>query len=223
MVSSLRFKKDIYERARNQMVERQVIARGVKDPAVIDAMRRVPRHLFVEEALRGQAYSDYPLPIGDKQTISQPYIVAFMTEALGLTGSERVLEIGTGSGYQASILSLLCENVYSVERISRIADRARKILDSFYCSNVLIRVGDGTLGWSEEAPYDAILVTAGAPDISTSLLPQLKVGGRLVIPVGSTDVQELIKITKHKERIVTEKLGGCRFVRLIGKKGWQEE
>ncbi|MBE9528025.1 MAG: protein-L-isoaspartate(D-aspartate) O-methyltransferase [Proteobacteria bacterium] len=223
MVSSLRFKKDIYERVRHQMVERQVVARGVKDRAVIEAMQKVPRHLFVEEALYGQAYSDYPLPIGEKQTISQPYIVGFMTEALGLNGTERVLEIGTGSGYQASVLSLCAEKVYSVERISRVADRARKILDSFYCSNVLIRVADGTLGWEDEAPFDAIIVTAGAPAVPDSLVDQLKTGGRLVIPVGDKDVQELIKITKREDRLVTERLGGCRFVRLIGKKGWEKE
>ncbi len=221
MVSTLRFKKDIYERARRQMVERQVIARGVKDPAVIEAMLRVPRHLFVEEALRGQAYGDYPLPIGEKQTISQPYIVALMTEALALTGSERVLEVGTGSGYQASILSLLSEKVYSVERISRVANNARKILDSFYCSNVLVRVADGTRGWLDEAPFDAIMVTAGAPKVPDSLVAQLCVGGRLVIPVGDEEVQELIKITKMKDRLQTERLGGCRFVKLIGANGWE--
>ncbi len=183
----------------------------------------MPRHLFVEEALASQAYSDYPLPIGEKQTISQPYIVGLMSEALDLKATDRVLEIGTGSGYQASVLSLIAEKVYSVERISRVADRARKILDSFYCSNVLIRVADGTLGWADEAPFDAILVTAGAPEVPDSLVAQLKVGGRLVIPVGDKDVQELIKITMHEDRLVTERLGGCRFVRLIGKKGWEKE
>ncbi len=215
--------KDIYARARKTMVETQLIPRGIKDRRVISAMLKVPRHLFVDEALRAQAYSDYPLPIGEGQTISQPFMVAFMTEALKLEGTEKVLEIGTGSGYQTAILAELAEMVYSVERIPSIADRARKTLDSLGYSNIAIRIGDGTLGWEEFAPFDAILVTAGAPDIPPPYMEQLAEGGRLVIPVGGEFVQELVRLTKKKERIVRENLGGCRFVKLIGRYGWQED
>ncbi len=215
--------RDIYARARKTMVETQLIPRGVRDERVLAAMLKVPRHLFVDEALRPQAYSDYPLPIGEGQTISQPFMVAFMTEALKLTGTERVLEIGTGSGYQTAILAELSERVYSVERIPSIADRARKVLDRLGYSNIVIKIGDGTLGWEEEAPFDAILVTAGAPDVPPPYIEQLAEGGRLVIPVGGEFVQELVRITKRKGRLVRENLGGCRFVKLIGKYGWQED
>ncbi len=215
--------RDIYARARKTMVETQLIPRGVRDERVLAAMLKVPRHLFVDEALRPQAYSDYPLPIGEGQTISQPFMVAFMTEALKLTGTERVLEIGTGSGYQTAILAELSERVYSVERIPSIADRARKVLDRLGYSNIVIKIGDGTLGWEEEAPFDAILVTAGAPDVPPPYIEQLAEGGRLVIPVGGEFVQELVRITKKKGRLVRENLGGCRFVKLIGKYGWQED
>jgi len=216
--------RDIYARARKTMVETQLIPRGVRDERVLAAMLKVPRHLFVDEALRPQAYSDYPLPIGEGQTISQPFMVAFMTEALKLTGTERVLEIGTGSGYQTAILAELSERVYSVERIPSIADRARKVLDRLGYSNIVIKIGDGTLGWEEEAPFDAILVTAGAPDVPPPYIEQLAEGGRLVIPVGGEFVQELVRITKKKKgRLVRENLGGCRFVKLIGKYGWQED
>lgn len=206
------------------MVETQIIPRGIKDKRVIEAMLAVPRHLFVpEEALWSQAYSDYPLPIGEKQTISQPYIVAFMTEAIELKGTEKVLEIGTGSGYQTAILSMLAERVYSVERISSLAARARKVLDSIGCSNVVINIRDGTLGWSDEAPFDAILVTAAAPDIPKYYVEQLNIGGRLVIPVGDEYSQTLVKITKTKEGIIKKDMGGCRFVKLVGRYGWKAE
>ena len=203
------------------MVETQLLPRGIKDAGVLDAMRTVPRHLFVvDESLRGQAYSDFPLPIGDGQTISQPYIVAFMTEALGLKGTEKVLEIGTGSGYQAAVLSMLATRVFSMERLSNIAQRTRKLMDSIGYTSVLIRVGDGTLGWPDEAPFDAIIVTAASPDVPPVYLDQLAEGGRLVIPVGGEYSQELLKITKKRGRTVEENLGGCRFVKLIGKHGW---
>ncbi|MBI5286360.1 MAG: protein-L-isoaspartate(D-aspartate) O-methyltransferase [Deltaproteobacteria bacterium] len=205
------------------MVETQLIPRGIKDKRVLDAMRTVPRHLFVEEALQDQAYNDYPLPIGERQTISQPYMVALMTEALELKGNEKVLEVGTGSGYQAAILSLLAEKIYSIERISSLAARARKVLDSLFCSNVVIKIGDGTLGWKEEAPFDGIIVTAATPSVPESLLEQLAVGGRMVIPVGGIFSQILMKIIKTKEGITRLDLGGCRFVKLVGRYGWKEE
>jgi len=206
------------------MVETQLIPRGIKDKRVINAMLTIPRHLFVpEEALWSQAYSDFPLPIGEKQTISQPYIVALMTEALELKGSERVLEIGTGSGYQTAILSVLAEKVYSIERISTLAARARKVLDSINCSNVVIKIGDGTLGWPEESPYDAILTTAAAPEIPKCYVDQLKIGGRLIIPVGDVYSQVLVKVIKTKDGIIKQDMGGCRFVKLIGRYGWKAE
>lgn len=223
MNRGLRFKKDIYVRARKNMVATQLKPRGIRDERVLEAMETVPRHLFVEEALRGQAYSDYPLPIGDRQTISQPYMVALMTEALGLKGTERVLEIGTGSGYQTAVLSLLAERVYSVERISTLAQRARRLLDELHCSNVQVHVSDGTMGLAEEAPFDAIIVTAAAPEIPGGYLAQLAEGGRLVIPVGTETVQELVRVTKKHDSFVKEPLGGCRFVKLVGKCGFQED
>jgi len=167
------------------MVDTQIRSRGIKDERVLKAMGSVPRHLFIEEALRDQAYNDNPLPIGDNQTISQPYIVALMTEALELRGREKVLEIGTGSGYQTAILAELADQVFSIERIAFLASKARRVLDQLKYFNVAIRVGDGTYGWREESPFDAILIAAGAPDIPKKLLEQLKIGGRLVIPVGS--------------------------------------
>lgn len=211
-----------YDKARQRMVETQIIARGIKDPRVIEAMRKVPRHRFIEEALYSQAYSDYPLPIGEKQTISQPYIVALMTEALGLKGAERVLEIGAGSGYQTAILAELAHKVYSIERINNLVIRARRTLDALGYRNVIIKFADGTLGWKEEAPFDAIIVTAGAPAIPPLLIDQLASSGRLVIPVGDRWSQSLIRIIKEGDKIREEDLGGVRFVSLIGECGWKE-
>lgn len=205
------------------MVETQIIPRGITDKRVLDAMQSVPRHLFVEKALWEQAYSDYPLPIGEKQTISQPYIVALMTEALELKGDEKALEIGTGSGYQTAVLSKLANKVYSIERISTLAERARKLLDELHCSNVVVRVYDGTEGWKDESPFDAILVTAASPDIPPPYIEQLKVGGRLVIPIGDVFSQVLTKIIKTKDGIIKSDLCGCRFVKLVGRYGWTEE
>jgi protein-L-isoaspartate(D-aspartate) O-methyltransferase len=212
-----------FPKARLKMVEEQIISRGIKDARLIAAMKKIPRHLFVEEALQNQAYSDHPLPIGEKQTISQPYMAALMTEATLLTGEEKVLEIGTGSGYQTAILAELSEKVFSIERIRPLAIRARKLLYELGYFNVEIKIFDGTFGWVEESPFDAIIVTAGSPDVPQTLLDQLAIGGRLVIPVGDAFVQDLIRVIKTEEGIKKEDLGGCRFVKLIGKYGWETE
>jgi protein-L-isoaspartate(D-aspartate) O-methyltransferase len=212
-----------FPKARLKMVEEQIISRGIKDPRLIAAMKKIPRHLFVEEALQSQAYSDHPLPIGEKQTISQPYMVALMTEVLKLTGKEKVLEIGAGSGYQAAILAELAERVFSIERIRSLAIRARELLYELGYFNIEIKIFDGTLGWAEKGPFDAIIVTAGAPDIPQPVIDQLGMGGRLVIPVGNAFSQDLIRMTKTEEGIRREDLGGCRFVKLIGRHGWEDE
>lgn len=204
------------------MVRTQIEARGIRDPRVLAAMRKVPRHRFVDEALIGQAYGDYPLPIGEQQTISQPYIVALMTEALELKGTEKVLEIGTGSGYQAAILAECAAQVFSVERLPTLADRARRILDALGYKNIKIKVGDGTLGWPEEAPFDGIIVTAAAPAIPQPLLNQLAKHGRMVIPVGDRYSQTLMVVRKTPEGLKYDYRGGCRFVKLIGTYGWPE-
>jgi protein-L-isoaspartate(D-aspartate) O-methyltransferase len=216
---------DRYKKQRSRMVETQIKSRGISDNRVLRAMETVPRHLFIDEGLIDQAYNDSPLPIGEKQTISQPYIVALMTQALELNGKERVLEIGTGSGYQTAILAHLAERVFSIERIAPLAVKARKILDRLNYYNVAIRVGDGSYGWKEEAPFDAIITTAAAPEIPQYLVEQLAVGGRLVVPIGGRDVQTLYKLTRlieNPQEIRKEDLGGCRFVSLIGESGWKE-
>lgn len=211
-----------FDAARNRMVDDQLIPRGISDPRVLSAMRKVPRHLFVEEALQDRAYGDYALPIGEKQTISQPFMVALMTEALELSGSEIVLEIGTGSGYQAAILAELSRQVYSIERIPSLALRAKKVIEDLGYKNVDIKIYDGTLGWEEKAPFDCMIVTASAPDIPKSLTDQLKLGGRLVIPVGTRHFQTLIKVVKKKDGLVKMALTECVFVPLIGTYGWGE-
>ncbi len=213
-----------YDVARKRMVENQIIGRGIRDRRVIDAMLKIPRHLFVEEAMAAQAYNDNPLPIGERQTISQPYMVALMTELLELKGKERVLEIGTGSGYQAAVLAILADRVYTMERIRPLAMRARKVLDSLGLLNVNIKIDDGTCGWEEEAPFDAILVTAGAPKIPEPLVNQLAPGGCLVLPVGDQFSQTLVRVLKSEDGSVSiEQSIGCRFVKLIGKQGWEGE
>jgi len=208
---------------RERMLAEQLVRRGIRDARVLQAIGKVPRHLFVDEALAGRAYGDYPLPIGERQTISQPYMVALMTEALELVGHERVLEIGTGSGYQTAILAELCSKVFSIERIKGLADRAVRTLDTLGNYNVLVRVGDGSLGWREEAPFDAILVTAAAPTVPEALVEQLAPKGRLVIPVGDVYNQELRKGVKGEEGMRWSDLGGCVFVKLIGDRGWPSE
>lgn len=204
------------------MVERQIIARGVTDPLVIDAMNEVPRHLFVSEALVESAYGDFPLPIGEGQTISQPYIIAEMTQSLELTESDRVLEIGTGSGYQAAILAHIVYRVYTIERNHPLFLQTRKLFDRLKIHNIVTRYSDGTQGWKEESPFDAIIVTAGGNKIPQPLVEQLASGGRLVMPVGGHFSQELIKLTKTDTGIKQENLGGCRFVKLVGQHGWNE-
>jgi len=211
-----------YERQREEMVRHQIEARGIKDPVVLSAFRSVPRHLFVSEALRDQAYGDYPLPIGEQQTISQPYIVAEMTQALELRKDDRVLEIGTGSGYQAAILAEIVYRVYTIERIRSLYIQARKLLDKLHYHNIVMRCSDGTAGWKDESPFDAIIVTAGAPHVPEKLLDQLAEGGRMVVPVGNQHSQDLIKVVKDKKGIYKSNLGGCRFVKLIGEQGWKE-
>ena len=213
-----------YSKQRTRMINNHLMARGITDERVLKTMATVPRHLFVDESIQEQAYSDNPLPIGSRQTISQPYIVGLMTEALELKGTEKVLEIGTGCGYQTAVLAELAERVFSIERIASLAFRAQRTLDSLHYYNILIRAGDGTYGWSEEAPFDAIIATAGAPKIPETLKEQLAVGGRLVIPVGSQSSQTLLKITRLSEKtedMEIEDLCGCRFVDLIGEHGWK--
>ncbi len=208
--------------ARERMVEKDICPRGIKDQRVLDALLKVPRHLFVGDAHRMSAYEDHPLSIGEGQTISQPYIVALMTEALKLTGSETVLEIGTGSGYQTTILAELAARVYSIERIPSLTGRARKVMDTLGYNNVLVKLSDGTLGWDEYAPYDRILVTAGAPSVPEPLIDQLAPGGILVIPVGTNSLQELVRVTKGEDGSIKEdRMGSCVFVRLVGKHGWE--
>lgn len=204
------------------MVQEQLVPRGINDLRVLAAMNTVPRHLFVEEALWGEAYNDYPVPIGERQTISQPYIVALMTQALELKGQEKVLEIGTGSGYQTAILAELARKVYSIERIRPLFQKARRIIDQLKYFNVMLKVNDGTQGWLEESPFDAIMVTAASPDIPTPLLEQLALNGRMVIPVGDRYSQSLKKIIRTEKGFQEEDLGGVRFVSLIGEHGWRE-
>lgn len=210
-----------FEMLRQQMVEKQIIARGVTDAAVIRAMSTVPRHLFVNEALADSAYGDFPLPIGEGQTISQPYIISEMTQALELTGNERVLEIGTGSGFQAAILAHIVFRVYTIERNNTLFMRTRKLFDQLRYHNIVTHYGDGTQGWKDESPFDAIIVTAGGERIPPPLLDQLAMGGRLIMPVGGLVSQELLLATKHKQGISINNLGGCRFVKLIGQHGWK--
>ncbi|MFC1866598.1 protein-L-isoaspartate(D-aspartate) O-methyltransferase [Thermodesulfobacteriota bacterium] len=211
-----------YRLARERMVKNQLMPRGIKDKGVLRAMRKIQRHLFMEEALVGEAYNDHPLPIGHKQTISQPYIVALMTQALELTGKEKTLEIGTGSGYQTTILAELSEKVYTIERIRPLLEKSRFLLNELGYTNILFKSYDGTLGWKEYAPFDSIIITAGAPKIPEPLLDQLDEGGRMVIPIGDRFSQDLIKVTKRKDSYEKKNLGGCRFVDLIGLHGWKE-
>lgn len=208
---------------RANMVEYQLRRRGIKDERVLQAFMKVPRHKFVQPKDLWRAYEDYPLPIGYGQTISQPYIVAVMTELLELKGDERVLEVGTGSGYQAAILAELSKEVFTIERIPELAQRSQKLLRELGYENVRVVVGDGSKGLPQFAPYDAIIVTAAAPKPPKPLLEQLKEGGRLVIPIGTHKLQDLTRITKIGSEFKTENFGPCLFVPLIGEEGWREE
>ena len=211
-----------YERQRQEMVKHQIEGRGVTDEKVLAALRKVPRHLFISEALQDQAYGDFPLPIGEQQTISQPFIVAEMTQALQLCADDRVLEIGTGSGYQAAVLAEIVFRVYTIERVHPLLVKSRRLFDQMQYHNIITRYGDGTSGWVAESPFDAIIVTAGAPRIPDKLVAQMAVGGRMVVPVGDQHSQELIKIYKEEKGVHRTNLGGCRFVKLVGEYGWGE-
>jgi protein-L-isoaspartate(D-aspartate) O-methyltransferase len=212
--------EDHYTAMRQRMVDTQIAPRGVSDPRVLAAMRKVPRHRFIPTHLWDQAYGDYPLPIGEDQTISQPYIVALMTELLELKATDKALEIGTGSGYQAAILAELAAQVFTIDRVVTLLTQAERLLASLGYTNIHTRVGDGTLGWPEEMPYDAIIVTAGAPKVPRPLTEQLALGGRLVIPVGDRWSQTLTCVRQTKDGLKFEYHGGCRFVSLIGQYGW---
>ena len=209
-----------FTRARERMIEDQLVARGIDDARVLAAMAKIERHRFVEEALASRAYDDKPLPIGERQTISQPFMVGLMTQTLELAGVESVLEIGTGCGYQTAVLAELAASVYSIERLSSLAAGARQLLDALGYYNVAIRVGDGTLGWAEAAPFDAIVVTAGTPQVPRPLVAQLKSGGRLVFPIGEEELQTLVRIRKEDGGLHEEYFGDCRFVKLVGRYGW---
>ncbi len=212
---------DPWESARERMVATQIAARGVGDEQVLAAMRRVPRHLFVPAEVRGSAYSDYPLPIGHGQTISQPYIVAMMTSLLQIQPDDHLLEIGSGSGYQAAVLGILAREVISIERIPEVAQLAKKNLADAGITNVTVVIGDGTLGFPGGAPYDGVLITAATPSIPSPLVEQLAEGGRIVAPVGSRDLQELVRLTRKGHDLIRESFGGVVFVPLLGEHGWK--
>ncbi|MDI6889991.1 MAG: protein-L-isoaspartate(D-aspartate) O-methyltransferase [Thermodesulfovibrionales bacterium] len=210
-----------FEELREFMVITQLIPRGIKDKRVLKVMKKVPRHLFVDEPIQYKAYDDMALPIGEGQTISQPYMVAIMTELLELKGNEKVLEIGTGSGYQAAILAELSKEVYTVERVALLAERALETLRSLGYNNIHVKVGNGTLGWPEEAPFDRIMITAGTPRIPGPLIPQLSQGGTIIAPVGERFSQQLLKVKKSESRLTEEYHTPCVFVPLIGRYGWE--
>jgi protein-L-isoaspartate(D-aspartate) O-methyltransferase len=212
---------DPFARDRERMVEEQLVRRGITDQRVLEAMRRVPRHLFVDEALQARAYGDHPLPIGEEQTISQPYIVALMSSLLAVSAEMKVLDVGAGSGYQTAILAELARRVCAVERLPRLVQRARSVLERLGYSNVWVRVANGTLGWPDEAPFDRILVAAGAPRVPAPLFDQLAEGGRLVMPIGDEEAQVLTSVAKLHGEMVTTAHGDCRFVPLVGKYAWE--
>jgi protein-L-isoaspartate(D-aspartate) O-methyltransferase len=212
-----------FARERERMVVDQLQGRGIRGPNVLAAFRRVPRHLFVAPAWGDRAYEDMPLPIGNQQTISQPYMVALMTEALTLVPGDRVLEVGTGSGYQAAVLAELGARVVTVERLPELAARAAEVLGALgYMDRITVEVGDGTLGWAAEAPYDGIVVTAAGPGLPRPLVEQLAAGGRLVLPIGEEELQTLVRVRRGPTGFAEDYLGECRFVKLIGDHGWEE-
>ncbi len=209
-----------YAVARKRMVRDQLIGRGIREPRVLELMERTPRHLFLEEGLRPLAYNDHPLSIGERQTISQPYIVARMLEALELKASDRVLEIGTGCGYQSALLAGLARHVYSIERIPELILRARNTLKGLRLKNITLKLADGTLGWACHAPFEAIVVAAAGPKIPAPYLEQLAEGGRMILPVGGEERQDLVFVAKSNGKLHTEVLASCRFVKLKGKNGF---
>jgi protein-L-isoaspartate(D-aspartate) O-methyltransferase len=211
-----------FARARERMVEQQLVNRGIDDIRVLGAVSKVERHRFVAEALQVRAYDDKPLPIGERQTISQPYMVGLMTEALEIGDGDRVLEVGTGCGYQTAVLAELAATVYTIERLAPLAAMARQTLEAVGYTNVVTRVGDGSLGWPDEAPFDAILVAAGTPRVPRPLVSQLAIGGRLVFPIGEEELQTLVRIRKEEAGLREEYFGDCRFVKLVGRYGWRQ-
>ena len=212
-----------YAGQRRKMVEEQILGRGIKDLSVMEVLSRVPRHLFVNSSLQHRAYGDCPLPIGENQTISQPYIVALMTQVLDLKGGERVLEIGTGSGYQTAILAELAAHVFTIERVKPLVKKTKELLEGLKYKNIVFKTFDGTYGWRDQSPFDAILISAATPSIPKSLIEQLADKGRLVAPVGERESQDLIVLNKNGNRIMERKIGSCKFVPLIGKFAWSEE
>ena len=212
-----------YAGQRRKMVEEQILGRGIKDLSVMEVLSRVPRHLFVNSSLQHRAYGDCPLPIGENQTISQPYIVALMTQVLDLKGGERVLEIGTGSGYQTAILAELALHVFTIERVKPLVKKTKELLEGLKYKNIVFKTFDGTYGWRDQSPFDAILISAATPSIPTSLVEQLADKGRLVAPVGGRESQDLVVLNKNGNRIMERKIGSCKFVPLIGKFAWSEE
>ena len=212
-----------YAGQRRKMVEEQILGRGIKDLSVMEVLSRVPRHLFVNSSLQHRAYGDCPLPIGENQTISQPYIVALMTQALDLKGEERVLEIGTGSGYQTAILAELAAHVFTIERVKPLVKKTKELLEGLKYKNIVFKTFDGTYGWRDQSPFDAILISAATPSIPKSLIEQLADKGRLVAPVGERESQDLIVLNKNGNRVIERKIGSCKFVPLIGKFAWSEE
>jgi len=211
---------DGFDLLRRRMVEQQLVAQGIRDPRVLGAIRAVPRHLFVPESGVPQAYEDHPVAIGQGQTISQPYMVARMTELLELSGGEKVLEIGSGSGYQTAVLRALGAEVFSVERLPELSRQARENVERAGYLGVHYRIGDGSRGWPEEAPFDRVIVTAGAPTMPVSLVEQLREGGSMVIPVGGEQEQELLRVRRGQGRVTRERICACVFVKLWGDEGW---
>lgn len=212
-----------YADIRKKMVEQQLVQRGIKDPRLLEIFKKIERHRFIPEELQINAYADFPLPIGNGQTISQPYIAALMTENLELTGEEKVLEIGTGSGYQAVILSKLAKEVYTIERLSDLAEKAEAVFNELGCKDIKLKIGDGTLGWPQEAPFDRIIVTAASPSLPLPLAEQLKEGGRLILPLENNLGQALTLVEKKEGKLHYQKICGCIFVPLIGRYGYKNE
>ena len=212
-----------YAGQRRKMVEEQILGRGIKDLSVMEVLSRVPRHLFVNSSLQHRAYGDCPLPIGENQTISQPYIVALMTQVLDLKGGERVLEIGTGSGYQTAILAELAAHVFTIERVKPLVKKTKELLEGLKYKKIVFKTFDGTYGWRDQSPFDAILISAATPSIPKSLIEQLADKGRLVAPVGERESQDLIVLNKNGNKVMERKIGSCKFVPLIGKFAWSEE